>query len=252
MIDPRMSDEFAAAFRARLVEHAARTGRRRLRRLLLGGGLVLTLVLGGSAAAVASGLLPLPGGTVSTTLAAARTGTFQGTATLALDARPTGADGVALSFTCMTAGTFVFDDGASVSCSAPGDVQRPSTYVVPIGAVDGDGVTVTTSPDAVWTLTATWVSTQVTEWGVNEDGHSYGALNDNGAPDLIAVISTDGKAGYVYRSDLEDADGTTAAQSFSSPEDALRWHADVAGTTVAIPVYASDGATVIGEFDVTR
>ncbi|WP_106814226.1 hypothetical protein [Microbacterium timonense] len=75
-------------------------------------------------------------------------------------------------------------------------------------------------------------------------------INESGEPDLIAVISTDNQPGYVRRDDLNDADGTTAAESFKSPEDALRWQERNAGIVRYIPVYESDGETRIGMFQV--
>ncbi len=63
-------------------------------------------------------------------------------------------------------------------------------------------------------------------------------------------MATNGEEGYVYRQDLEDADGTTAMKSFKSPEDALAWQEAHAGEVVSIPVYEADGKTNIGEFEV--
>ena len=99
-------------------------------------------------------------------------------------------------------------------------------------------------------MTATWVLAETTEWAVNADGYTYGVINENGEPDLIAVMTTDNQPGYVWRTDLNDANGTTAAESFTSPEDALRWQEANAGVVRHIPVYESDGTTQIGAFQV--
>ncbi|MAM54900.1 MAG: hypothetical protein CMH35_08670 [Microbacterium sp.] len=247
----RMSPEFATAFRARLVDHVTTTAQpRRRRRVLLTGGLALTLALGGTAAAAATGLLPLPGGTMTTDLSAAVSGTFAGTGALPLGERPADATGVAVSLTCLTPGTFTFDDGASVTCTTIDDTTRPTTYTVPVDAITGNQVTIATTADAVWSLTATWVHAATNAWAVNDNGFTYGVINDNGEPDLIAVVTTDGQPGYVWQSDLNDANGTTAAESFTSPEEALRWQEQNAGTVHHIPVYESDGTTQIGVFQV--
>ncbi|WP_435527585.1 hypothetical protein [Microbacterium aurantiacum] len=246
----RMSPEFATAFRARLVEHVNTTARPKRRRALLTGGITLTLVLGGTAAAAATGLIPLPGGTEVTELAETTSGTFTGIGALELGQRPAGATGVAVSLTCLTPGTFTFDDGASVTCGDGSDSAHPTTYVVPTEAVTGNQVSIVTGPDAVWTMTATWVLADTTEWAVNADGYTYGVINENGEPDLIAVLTADNQPGYVWRADLYDANGTTAAESFTSPEDALRWQEANAGTVHYLPVYESDGTTQIGEFEV--
>lgn len=246
----QMSPEFATAFRARLVEHVNTTARPKRRRALLAGGITLALVLGGTAAAAATGLIPLPGGTEITELAETTSGTFTGTDALELGERPADTTGVAVSLTCLTPGTFTFDDGASVTCSTASDSANPTTYVVPADAVTGNQVGIVTGPDSVWSMTATWVLAETTEWAVNVDGYTYGVINENGEPDLIAVMTTDNQPGYVWRMALNDANGTTAAESFTSPEDALRWQEENAGTVHYIPVYEPDGTTQIGEFQV--
>ncbi|TQK20867.1 hypothetical protein FBY40_3412 [Microbacterium sp. SLBN-154] len=242
----QMSAEFATAFRARLIDHVNTSTRPQRRRALLAGGITLTLVLGGTAAAAATGLLPFPGGTEITELAETTTGTFTGPAALELGQRPADATGVAVSLTCLTPGTFTFDDGAAVTCTTALDTARPTTYLIPADAVIGNQVGIATSPDAVWSMTAAWASAETTDWAVNVDGYTYGAINDNGEPDLIAVITTDNKPGYVWRTDLHDANGTNAAESFTSPQDALRWQQENADTVHRIPVYEADGTTQIG------
>ena len=60
--------------------------------------------------------------------------------------------------------------------------------------------------------------------------------NDNGTPDLIAAIATNGKTGYVYAHDLQ----TTAPTALQT--------GILLGETRTIPVYTSDGHTEIGQF----
>ena len=99
------------------------------------------------------------------------------------------------------------------------------------------------------TVTIQYVEHVPTLLGINAHGQTFGVTgSDQGEPDLIAVGATNGKSGYVYAKDLEDADGTTVQQSFTSPEDALQWQEANAGRTTTIPVYESDGTTTIGEF----
>lgn len=246
----QMSAEFATAFRARLVDHVTTSARPKRRRALLAGGITLTLAFGGTAAAAATGLIPLPGGTEITELTETTSGTFTGTAALELGERPADATGVAVSLTCLTPGTFTFADGAAVTCTTAFDTAHPSTYLVPADAVTGNHVSIATSSESVWSMTATWVRAETTDWAVNADGYTYGVINESGEPDLIAVMTTDNKPGYVWRSDLHNADGTTAAESFTSPEDALRWQEADADTVHYIPVYEADGTTQIGQFQV--
>jgi|SRR6478735_10048275 len=91
-------------------------------------------------------------------------------------------------------------------------------------------------------------------YSANDEGLTYGSALDAPSPetepDLIQAVSDDGTEGYVLKTDLDDADGTAAAASFTSPEDAVKWQARRALETVTIPVYAVDGRTVIGKFTV--
>lgn len=90
----------------------------------------------------------------------------------------------------------------------------------------------------------------VVDHSVNEDGESFGSLakveSPAEEPDLIRVIATNGKEGYVQRSQLHDVDGSNVA----NPEEAIKymkeWENHPEG--ISIPVYESDGKTVIGEF----
>lgn len=250
MNTPRMTDEFAEGFRARLIEHVVQQTHPRRRWAMLGGGAALTVILGGSVAAAASGLLVLPGTTEATAVSTPAVGSFVGTDALALGPRPAEASGIALSFNCLTAGSFTFDDGAGVTCSTPADASDPTTYVLGLDSVEGEKVTVTTAPESAWNLTATYVTAGITAWGVNDSGQTYGVINEHGEPELIAVIATNGEQGYVLRRDLEDANGTTAMREFESPEDALAWREENAGIVHFIPVFKADGTTRIGGFQV--
>ncbi|WP_181127930.1 MULTISPECIES: hypothetical protein [unclassified Rathayibacter] len=75
-------------------------------------------------------------------------------------------------------------------------------------------------------------------------------INENGNPDLITVLASNGVQGDAHRSDLEYADGTTASRSFTTPEDALAWQEQNERITHSIPVYDEDGTTRVCEFDV--
>jgi hypothetical protein len=99
------------------------------------------------------------------------------------------------------------------------------------------------------TVTIQYITQVPTEFGVNANGESYGITgSDRGEPDLIAVEATNGSQGYVYRTELEEANGTAAIEDFDSPEDALAWQEAHAGVVHLIAVYNSDGTTEIGEF----
>lgn len=244
----QMSDEFASAFRSRLVSHVETARSRTRRRLFVSAGATAALLAGGTAAAAASGFLPLPGEAIVSEVGVNYSGTFTGTAAIDLDEQPDSATDVALTFSCLTVGTFTFDDGAEVSCTGPADFKSKTTYLLPIDALTGGRVTVTTSDDASWNLTAGYVSAHMSSWLENENGETFGVVNENGLPDLVAVIATNGQQGYVFRSDLEEADGTEAARHFTSPEDALAWQSETAGVTHWLTVFEADGTTPIGRF----
>lgn len=82
-------------------------------------------------------------------------------------------------------------------------------------------------------------------WPRNGKGLTYGTPTETvhgyHEPDLIVVQATNGETGYAYRKDLE---GPTP----SSPDEALRWQAEQAGSRRVVRVYEQDGVTRLGEF----
>ncbi|GAA2248536.1 hypothetical protein N1031_18860 [Herbiconiux moechotypicola] len=90
-----------------------------------------------------------------------------------------------------------------------------------------------------------------TTWGVNARGETYGTYKEGaGEPDLLSASGTNGARGYVRRSELAFVDGTAAMEGFRSFDDVTRWQEETAGRTYLVPVYESDGVTVIGEMQV--
>lgn len=90
-------------------------------------------------------------------------------------------------------------------------------------------------------------------YATNAQGQTFGsamsAVSPDTEPDLILVVATNGREGYVLKAELDDANGTTAAATFKSPEEALVWQSAHTGP-VSVPVYQSDGRTPVGEFTV--
>lgn len=74
--------------------------------------------------------------------------------------------------------------------------------------------------------------------GVNTNGQSYGL--DSDGVDLIAAQGIDGTYGYILREDIEI--------EFKSLEEALEWQEQHQGKRI-IPLYANDGKTIVGEFE---
>jgi hypothetical protein len=83
---------------------------------------------------------------------------------------------------------------------------------------------------------------------VNSHGESYGSAADapwhGGEPDLIAACATNGRRGYVRRTELRTPPP-------ASPEEAVAMMASRAGRSRSIHVYEQDGRTVVGEFVMT-
>jgi hypothetical protein len=229
---------FEAALRTALVERvAAARPHRSGRRIVIGGALTLGLVSGG--VAVAHQLDILPGADRLVPLAPSVSVTRTGTASVALGARPEHATDAALEFRCLSAGSFTFPDGAGVSCTADDVGFSLTTHTVPLAHAQSE-VTITASDEARWELVATYVDREVTPWAVNAHGETYGVANEMGTPDLIAVIATNDRGGYVYARELEQAHAPQPA----NPEEAAQWR----GKSRMIPVYESDGRTIVGEF----
>ena len=242
-----MDPEFAVALRELLVETVQDTARVRRRRWWrLGPGIFAGLTLMAGGVAVAAGLFSPPGAPTDTSLGAAVSATRSGSATIDLGPRPAGATDVSLTLTCLTPGTFDFPNGSSVSCSAA-DLSNPTvapqaSEVVPLSP-GIDTVTIDTSANASWTLRALYVNRVTTPWGINANGQTYGVANQNGTPDLIAVVINQGKTqGYVEASELNCASGGDP----KSIAQALAWSAQ--NRNISIPVYKSDGTTIIGSF----
>jgi beta-lactamase regulating signal transducer with metallopeptidase domain len=85
----------------------------------------------------------------------------------------------------------------------------------------------------------------IPDYPVNEQGQTYGHAPYNPSvivqdPDLMAAIGINGVEGYVKATDLN-------GPSFSSPQEAIAYQ-EANRDGRSIPLYESDGTTVIGEF----
>ncbi|SIR58224.1 hypothetical protein [Microbacterium sp. RURRCA19A] len=245
MNTPSLSPAFSSALRAHLVAEA-RSLRRRRRWGVWATGASVVLLLGGTSAAVASGVLSLPGAPQDTVLGVERSIEAAGVGALDLGPVPAGATDVALTVRCRDAGAFDLPGTGSMVCETPED--GAASWTVALDAVDPTHLEVIAEDGVRWAMTGRYVSRETLPLETNADGETFGSIVAGETPDLVAVVATNGSEGYVRRTDLEDADGTTAARSFRSPADALAWQEEHAGRSVAIPVFASDGRTVLGEF----
>ena len=250
MSTTEMDPVFTAALREVLVATAKDTARvRRHWRWRLGAGMFVGLTLVAGGVALAAGVFSPPGAPIDTPIGNVVTVTHTGPATIDLGPPPARATDLSLTLTCLTVGTFDFPNGSSMSCDAadlshpPPDDQEASEVVQLTPGKDS--VTIDTSANASWTLQAMYVNQVTTPWGTNARGQTYGVQNQKGTPDLIAVVVDQGKTqGYVKAAELNCA----AGGNVETPAQALAWDKASENRNISIPVYESDGTTVIGTF----
>jgi hypothetical protein len=177
---------------------------------------------------------PQPGSPSEAQLAKPVVATRTGTATIDVGRAPHKANAISLTLTGLSVGTFHFPGTSSMSCSQsdishPGPERCESGEVIPLEAGQ-NSVTITTSSNASWRLRATYVHQVITAWKTNSHGQTYGVVNKNGFPDLVAVAIDRGRrTGYV------DSLLLNCQQA-------------VPGENFALPVYKSNGTTRIGTF----
>jgi hypothetical protein len=246
----QMNETFAEALRDLLVEHVESTSTVTRRswwprsRAIIGISAGLVIAVGGGAIAYATGVFTTPPGSdLVTPLAQPVTVTGTGTQTVQLGTQPAGTNAINISFTCLTAGDFTFADGSRVDCATAdlaGMRAHQATYAMPI-APGQDSTAITTSPGARWRLTAAYSSVTATAWGANASGQTYGTANQHGTPDLVAVVATNGRTGYVYATQLTSPAPTSPSQAVAENNSPPK----------TLIVYDSDGKTPIGKF-ITR
>lgn len=241
-----MDETFAAALRDLLVKQVEDAGAgsqdpwfTRPRRWI--AGVMLVLAAGGGGIAYATGAwTTVPGSDAVKHLAAPVTITSTGTQTVDLGTQPAGTNAIAIRFTCLTAGDFTFADGARVHCdsaSAAGTQSHPATHTISVRPGQ-DTTTITATASARWALTATYSTVTTTRWSVNASGQTYGTPNQHGTPDLVAVIASNRRTGYVYADQLFPPAPTMPSQAVAENNAPPR----------TLTVYAPDGKTPIGKF----
>jgi len=244
---PRIDPVFRAGLRRQLAAQTRVPQRRSRAKLFLVSGIgVLVLIAGGTAATAER--WALPGGKTASERGAPTSVEGVGDGQLELPPRPDGVDQLRLEVRCLTPGTFAFP-GGSAACTAEDFAERPEGVVswidVPVDSV-GPVVGVAAGPGERWRLTATFLATERMPLAVNDHGQTYGSSAGGEDPDLIAVVATNGRQGYVFRDDLADATGSDL--DLASPEEVLRWQEERADREVVVPVYLADGETRIGDF----
>ncbi|GAA4159115.1 hypothetical protein GCM10022286_12960 [Gryllotalpicola daejeonensis] len=259
-----MDTDFAAAVRAELVAIGTKESRlqrhQRRSRLALAGILALGIAAATTGAALVA--THFPGSTVVTPVGALHSATHTGTGLLDLGPAPKGAKRVIVTIRCLSpqgsvsvttvqsspidsggAGTLycstdsmnaalnALAPGSGTATPAPGTTGSSITNH-PLRADDAalppegsTAITITAGPDTRWAATAQYADSSVTPWGKNERGQTYGVCNVKGCPTLIRAQAMNGKIGFVYNAQETAELG--------------KRH---------IPVYESDGTTVIGAY----
>ncbi|MCS5735551.1 hypothetical protein [Herbiconiux daphne] len=194
------------------------------------------------AAGVATAELSTPPGTpIIETLGEPTSGTFTGTGTLDLGPVPAGANGIAVTVTCLTAGSFTFGEFGTKVC-AEGDVSTTSWGTVPLGLDQQRTVTIETTADASWSISAGYTKTIETEWGVNEAGQTFGAPKGDQNPDLTPAYALNCKRGYLSAAEVD-----ALFDENMTMEEVKEYINGVNRYDRYLNVYDSDGVTVIGQ-----
>lgn len=169
-----------------------------------------------------------------------------GTEAVDLGAAPDRATAVATQLTCHSAGRIEWPDGSSLTCE-PADVDQDfGPALSSLDLVSGQSEFVMSAkPGVRWTLVTYFVRTETTPWGVNAKGETFGVENENGEPDLIRVVATNGRQGYLYADELDSATGGDV----SNPKEAKEWMEGWPHEPATLTVYESDGETVVGQFE---
>lgn len=242
---------FADGLRAALMEEVrasaapTKTQGKTRRRWFLGAGCAAIIAIGGGSAYAVKVLYP--GSTEVTTISEEGVHEHTGSATLELGPAPTQAKSIAIEFICLSPGQFGLPGGGTMICDAP------LSDFTDVGAVfdryplspGRNTLAVTAAPTAAWKLRATFVTARTTNWGVNAKGQTFGAHNDRGDPDLVMVVATNRRSGYALKTQVDRPDDLPPPKT---PKEALARQAARPPGGTAIPVYESDGVTVIGQF----
>ena len=88
----------------------------------------------------------------------------------------------------------------------------------------------------------------------NKNGQTYGSTGNvmvEDYPDLVGVIATNGKEGYVYKEDFVDEYVPQSPEEAVEYMEVLKELNDQGIYFQVVPVYGSDGETVIGEFEIS-
>lgn len=255
MNDLELDPTFSAAFRTALVDEVSRAGRPRRRRIWLGAAFAGLLLATGAGGVATATLMAPPGAPAFEQLGEKVTVTLTETGTLDLGAPPAGANSISFTVVCHTEGSWSQETYGGANCSDVG-IGTARSGDIPLTLSQQSIVLFELQPGTEVTATAAYSKKVKTEFGVNAAGETYGSgvgdpdstrvytTNENPGPDLIAAHATNCKTGYIRWEEENEATGG----NISSLEEATEWMENEVYIDKYIPVYESDGKTVIGEF----
>jgi hypothetical protein len=241
-----MHPDVARAVRGELAAIGTKRSRlqRHQRRVRILSISIAAILVAGVSTGAAIAVNAFPGSTTVTPVGVVRSVTDTGTGTLELGPAPKGATRVIVTVRCLNpqgaisikAVPQVKTDPFEVAtfyCTGGGSVD-PQGRVHPwhmkdalLPAPGSTSIIITADPGTTWTVTGRYATSSMTPWAKNAKGQSYGQCNIHGCPQLIGARATNGKDGFVLTSQFDTFQGTGY-----------------------IPVYTSDGTTVIGRFSI--
>ncbi|WP_223690462.1 hypothetical protein [Leifsonia poae] len=246
MTGPEMHPEVARAVRDELAAIGTKRSRlqRHQRRVRLLSISIAAVVVAGISTGAAIAANSFPGTTTVTPVGGVRSATHTGTGALELGPAPKGATRVIVTLRCLSAQGTISIKAVPQVASDPFEVA--TFYCTGGGRLDPQGrvhpwrmndallpahgstsITITADQGTEWTATGQYATSSMTPWATNAHGQTYGACNINGCPQLIGARATNGEDGFVFTKQFGTFEGTGY-----------------------IPVYESDGTTVIGRFSI--
>lgn len=196
--------------------------------------LVGIVAIAGATTGAAIAVNGLPGSTTTSPLGTVTTATGTGPAFIDLGPAPKLAGSVLVSITCLNdVGTVLVETTTVGGAGGPVcSLGRTDPVVITDGALPPAGstkISIQSSPNTKWKVTAQYASSTTKKWGVNAHGQTFGvSSNKDGHPDLTYVTATNGKKGYYLTKAFDEFEGSGS-----------------------LDVFESDGTTVIGHLDIT-
>lgn len=170
--------------------------------------------------------------------------TRQGSWLVDLGPRPGEANGVTLTLTCQSAGTFTLARNVVLACRA-GELGRSLQWSPRLADAQHEIRVKATRGDS-WRLTGAWAVVPESTWGVNTMGATFGRANGSGAPDLVETKATNGRVGYVYSRMVANLQVLRL-----TPKPQLWVYDFISVERGTLPVFDADGQRTVGEIPVS-